>query len=71
MSDAEKKNVVKSVIVIPTRGDVDKYVKVEVPLTCEVKPDVDNRKVVYFNLDLPMFNLYMNVINKEYENGEP
>ena len=67
MSDTEKKNVAKSVIKIAKRDEIDKFVKYEDPLTCEVT----GTKRAEFKLDVNMYNVYMNIINKAFEDGQP
>ena len=57
----------KSVIKIAKRDEIDKFVQYENPLSCEVTGDRTKR--VEFRLDLKMYNIYMNIINKAFEDG--
>ena len=68
MDDSKKKKVAKSVIKIAKRGEIDKFVTYEAPLTCYVSESFQ-RPV--FHVDQELYNIYMNVINKAFENEQP
>ena len=65
MDDTEKMAVAKSVIKIAKRDDIDQFVKYENPLICKVF----GTRTVDFVLDLNIYYIYMNVINKAFDNG--
>ena len=64
--------IAKSVIKIAKRDDIDKFVTFEAPLTCSSSDDqVKSLEKIEFNIDRQMYDTYMNVINKAFENEKP
>ena len=65
MSREEKMKIARSTVVIAKLDEMDLNVTLEQPLTCKV-----DKKKVEFNLDKEMFEMYMNVVNTEYDQGK-